>query len=1319
MFGGLLSAVLGAALGIVIGTTLAWFSPTESLSATWEWWANSLAWNVAFLSFFALYTAAAITWLATGLAPALVAVFPSLRETLQQWGNAAEAPFLIRRYTASVMMARAIVLESYSVEPAAQVTLQYLFSVLNLILGVFLIWLHPWDRTARLLALGMIGTAAVFNLQAHAAEEVMPALEHLHSPFHIVSGIAYVYALWLFPDGKFVRRRSRPRWFTWPLRVLGLLLLTYAGLTFSFNDGEPEGLVIIYGVIIPIVGMISQTLRYRHAVTAEERQQSRVLMWALVLAFGLALLFAILMLGSNVFGLDLSGKTVGELRQFVFLAFPSLFAFIPITLVAVLVRYRLWDIDSIINRTLIYGTLTVGLALIYVGSILLLQGLVGTLTDRQPALVIVVSTLVIAALFLPLRRRLQSFIDRRFYREKVDFRQAFADFTRDVRTILDLDELVQTLVTRTTDLLHIAHGAVFLRTAAEDFRLAAAHDTPQGKNASEQHAMPSLPLDGKILERLQAGMVIELARPSRFPLLVPLRVPQTNGNELIGVLALGPRLSGQGYSRGDQTVLLSLADQAGTAIHVARLIEAQRAEAQRREETERQLVAYNNSPIGRAEALAHVLVTQPQNALIELHCLAQKAGQDSTIAGMLDHLPKVLANLDAHLLSGVAEGMLFIRFSESRPKLLAVGMRVLVEQLERPEAASVQGRADALASYHLCQQALEAGSIAQIADLMHVFEDRQEAEGMGMSSEHVFFLADLKRALVELHTVVQALSAYQRVDTPQDQLAYLATAVERLSRVERLALAELGSADRPVIQHIVEPWLAMVTSAMSDLQTRAQIACTLLTHQVWRSDVVALTLSLRNNGRGTALNVRVNVTATPEYTPLDERAQIARLVPGEETRVEVRVQLSLDPNVDRFCARFVVRYSDPRDPDHLEHFADAVSLLATEDAFQFIPNPYVVGTPLHTGSPLFVGREDLVSFIQENLAAAHRNNLVLIGQRRTGKTSLLKQLPARLSTAYLPVYLDGQMLGFDPGLPNFFLTLATEISFALEDQGLSIEVPELGSFSESPATAFEHHFLANVRNIIGERHLLILLDEFEELEAAVQRGNLPASVFGFLRHMMQHTDNLSVIFCGTHRLEELAADYWSALFNISLYRHVGFLERAEAQRLIQEPVASYGMRYDDLALEKIWRVTAGHPYFLQLLCHSLVNCHNKTQRSYVTVGDVNAALEEILSAGEAHFVYLWTESSADEQLVLTALSRMIPLTGQVTAKQVVEYLTERGASVDRWSVAEALRRLALRDILRVNREADPGAGEAYRWQLGLLGLWVEQYRSFSRVVDEV
>jgi hypothetical protein len=551
----------------------------------------------------------------------------------------------------------------------------------------------------------------------------------------------------------------------------------------------------------------------------------------------------------------------------------------------------------------------------------------------------------------------------------------------------------------------------------------------------------------------------------------------------------------------------------------------------------------------------------------------------------------------------------------------------------------------------------------------------------------------------------------------QDRLAYLVSAVERLRHIERQARSRLGSADLSIVLRIGEIWQAVITGALGELQTQARLNCRLLTRHTWQSDVISLILSIQNDGRGTALNLKASLLPGPEYTLLEETAEVAQLAPGDETQVTLCVRPRLEQNIGYFRARFVILFDDPRGPGQSEHFADVVQLLAEQSPFQYIPNPYVVGTPLEAGSSLFFGREELLAAVQENLTAGHRNNLVLIGQRRMGKTSLMKQLSNRLDPVYVPVYLDGQVMGLDPGMANFFLNLATEITFALEDRGIEITLPDPADFENSPAAYFERQFLAQTFAAIGNRHLIVLFDEFEELESAVRRGYLDASIFGFLRHLMQHGSNLTFIFCGTHRLEELAADYWSVLFNISLYHRVGYLEEAEAMRLIQQPVEVYGMRYDDLALDKMWRVTAGHPYFLQLLCHSLVNQHNKSQRSYVTVGDLNAALDEILSTGEAHFIYLWTESTPEERLALVAMSRMIPLTGSVRAVQVVDYLVERGVTAERRLIGDALYRLALRDILKAE-EQESGSENVYRWQLGLLGLWVQKYRSLGRVVDE-
>jgi hypothetical protein len=1178
-------------------------------------------------------------------------------------------------------------------------------------------------------------------------------------PVMILQGLGLgliLLVFYIFPDGHFVPRWTRPLAYIWIFWLAAWIFFSGNGLASGTLSPFTQFIMRIlmydtnmvsrvtdalraYSLVVVLVlwfssGIFAQIYRYMKVSSPAQRFQTKWAVFGLTAAVLIYFVSRVLppyvMIAMGDAGYS---HLIFELVTLPISTMALLLA--PISISISIRRYRLWDVDLLINRTLVYGGLTAFVGLGYLVEVIALQFIFTRITGNESTLFITISTLVIALLLQPFYRWMQAAVDRRFFRDKLNFRQVFTSFAREVRTIIDLGELLRTLVSRTTDLLVIEYGAVYLQDSDRRFRLSESRNLPEGEF---QNWQPST----EQLERLQASQVVSESKDTQFPMLVPLIAPQTTGvqdsaDKMLGILALGPLRSGLHYSRNDYPLLLSLADQAGTAIHVARLIQETQVETRRRMEAEQRLEAYRNSPIGRTEAFAQSILNKPQTALIQIHQLTDKAGKDPESASLIGNLPKVLQNMNAGAIALLAEGYNYLYESQFTPELFNVGLRTLIVALgtlaqtsqgaepsdPTPEANPIH---QALQVYRICLDAYDANSTSQIIDTKGI-RDTMDADTTQIIDPLPVsgFLENLSNALRQFDGVLDALHAYERVDNIQDKLAYLASAVNSLRHVDHIARNELESADRPIVEHIAESWLSIVTSVMSELQTSARIVTQLLTRNTWQGDIVSLVLSLKNLGRGVALQLKVSLAPAPEYTVIDEVTLVDRLAPGEEAQVQLRVRPRMIQGNDHFRARFIIYFADPRGPDQVENFADVVHLLATGGEFLFIPNPYVVGTPLKTGSPLFFGREDVVQFIQNNLSASHRNNLVLIGQRRTGKTSLLKQLPGRLKDDTLPVYLDGQTLGLDPGMPNFFLSLATEIAFALEDRGFEIEMPELEDFQNSPAAVFENHFLERVRALIGDRHLLIMFDEFEELETAVQRGHLDPSIFGFLRHLIQHHQNLSFIFCGTHRLEQLASDYWNVLFNISLYQHIAFLQRPEALHLIQEPVYRMGMLYDDLALDKIWRVTAGHPYFLQLLCHSLVNQHNKTQRNYVTIADVNTALDEILASGEAHFVYLWAESTPEERLVLTALSRMIPLTGQATAYQLADFFDERGITLERLSIQDALYRLTLRDILQTNLDSDiaavgrAGSGEAYRWKLGLLGLWVEKYKSLSRVVDEM
>ena len=200
--------------------------------------------------------------------------------------------------------------------------------------------------------------------------------------------------------------------------------------------------------------------RYRRAV-GEERQQIK---WISFAASVVGVVYLIAMVSSFVFP---SGAwlTAGSPLWLDLLAYAALGSFtaVPIAVGFAILRYRLYDVDLIINRTLVYGALTVLLVAVYVGSVVLLQGLLRALAGQESQLAVVVSTLAIAALFNPLRGRVQGFVDRRFYRRKYDTRKILEAFSTRLRGETDLAALSNELVSIVRGTMQPAHVSLWLR----------------------------------------------------------------------------------------------------------------------------------------------------------------------------------------------------------------------------------------------------------------------------------------------------------------------------------------------------------------------------------------------------------------------------------------------------------------------------------------------------------------------------------------------------------------------------------------------------------------------------------------------------------------------------------------------------------------------------------------------------------------------------------------------------------------------------------------------------------------------------------------
>src|ERR687893_549375 len=328
--------------------------------------------------------------------------------------------------------------------------------------------------------LGEVATVyGVYGLLARPGSVPFPAEvgslgESLWAP---ALGLLGTYLILLFPDGRLPSRRWRPvAWLSGAVIVLAsagvaLVPVPLPGLGGIQNPfglyGYPEVAYAMFNVLLLLplcilASAASLIVRFRRS-GSEVREQIKWIAFAVSL-LGLGLLVEVvsaLIVAPDTFGTG--GAQPFWLKLFQEAVTLS-YAAIPVSIGLAVLKYRLYDIEVIINRTLVYGTLTATLALLYFGSVTALQYLFSLLTGQGNTLAIVASTLAIAALFNPLRRRIQYFIDRRFYRRRYDAAMTLEAFGSRLRDQTDLEKLCEDLGEVVDETMQPAHVSVILRS---------------------------------------------------------------------------------------------------------------------------------------------------------------------------------------------------------------------------------------------------------------------------------------------------------------------------------------------------------------------------------------------------------------------------------------------------------------------------------------------------------------------------------------------------------------------------------------------------------------------------------------------------------------------------------------------------------------------------------------------------------------------------------------------------------------------------------------------------------------------------------------
>jgi hypothetical protein len=399
-------------------------------------------------------TAARVAWLAL-TAVVLIATALQVPLVFHQVHTTCVPPHCtgaqLSRVQAHALQSIGVSLDAYAFYSAAW---GVVFAFIYVAVAAAIMWRRSGDRMGIFTAFTLVIFGGItFNGSDVLNGTLPPALQLVLQVLALLGDIGIALFFFLFPDGRVVLR--------WPALLLIPWVVLNTGYYLAPNSAldinrVPPLLSTLSWVLAIGVFIYVQIYRYRNVSDAAKRQQTKWVVYGSCTAgagfLATISLYQVLGLDTNPFYLIVGGTII---YLFILL--------IPLSITVAILRYRLWDVDLLINRTLVYGLVTALLAILYIGSVILLQALFRAITGQGSGLAVAISTLTIAALFQPLRRSMQSLIDRRFYRRKYDAAQMLITFQAKLRDEVDLDQLTADLLGVIQDTVQPAHVSIWLR----------------------------------------------------------------------------------------------------------------------------------------------------------------------------------------------------------------------------------------------------------------------------------------------------------------------------------------------------------------------------------------------------------------------------------------------------------------------------------------------------------------------------------------------------------------------------------------------------------------------------------------------------------------------------------------------------------------------------------------------------------------------------------------------------------------------------------------------------------------------------------------
>ena len=374
-------------------------------------------------------------------------------------------------------------------------------------------------------------------------------------------------------------------------------------------------------------------------------------------------------------------------------------------------------------------------------------------------------------------------------------------------------------------------------------------------------------------------------------------------------------------------------------------------------------------------------------------------------------------------------------------------------------------------------------------------------------------------------------------------------------------------------------------------------------------------------------------------------------------------------------------------------------------------NPYIAGRALNQDRG-FVGRDDIFELVANEMLSPDRNAVVMFGQRRIGKTSILLQLQRRLPGELFAVIYFDLMDHASVSLGRLLFELATVMAEAVAI------APPAGVFDDE-GIGFRHEFLPRFYQALGqERRPVLMFDEFDVLASGEERQlNASAagrSFFPYVRRLMEGEPRLGFVFVAGRKAEELSMDV-KAAFKTARYKRVSVLDEKNARELVLTAERQGTLSFTKDAVARILKLTAGHPYFTQLVCQLIwddMHARDGGGIPRVDAKDVDTVVVKAPEAGENIFEWIWDGLPPAEKVIYAAIANATETRPYVSSAEVIDVLQRHG-------VRFLTRELELAPETLVKWEMLEEHDGKYGFFIELMRRWVAARKPLPRVKDEL